>query len=90
MHRKFSVLVKKKINRYNKKITINPDKSITHRCYFIASQCLGISKIKGLDSEDVHATINALRLLGIKIVKKKVGYFMFMALQFQVLKSLPV
>ena len=75
MHRKFSVLVKKKINRYNKKITINPDKSITHRCYFIASQCLGISKIKGLDSEDIHATINALRLLGIKIVKKKGGVF---------------
>ncbi len=48
MH-KFSVLIKEKIQKFNKKINARefPDKSITHRAYIIASQCLGISKIKG-------------------------------------------
>ena len=75
MNKKFSVLVKKKIKRYSKKLTVSPDKSITHRCYFIASQCMGVSKIKGLESEDVRATINGLRLLGTRIIKKKGGVF---------------
>ena len=70
MNKKFSVLIDKKIKKYNKKITVDPDKSITHRCYILASQCLGISKIKGLNSEDVKATINGLKKLGIKIIKK--------------------
>ena len=63
MNDKFSILINKKLKKYNKKITVDPDKSITHRCYIIASQCLGISKIKGLYSEDVKATINALKKL---------------------------
>ena len=72
MH-KFSVLIKGKIQKFNKKINARefPDKSITHRAYIIASQCLGISKIKGLKSEDVNSTIYALRKLGIKIITKK-------------------
>ena len=70
MDQKFSVFTKNKINKYNKIITVDPDKSISHRVYIIASQCLGISKIKGLNSEDVKATINALKKLGIKIIKK--------------------
>ena len=32
---------------------------------------MGISKIKGLISEDVETTINSLRKLGIKITRKK-------------------
>jgi len=75
MKKKFSVLIKNKINSFNKKISVDPDKSISHRCYIIASQCLGISKIKGLDSEDLRATINGLKKLGIKIIKKnKIDY----------------
>ena len=70
MKKKFSVLIKNKINNYNKKINIDSDKSISHRCYLIASQCLGISKIKGLNSEDIKATINGLKKLGIKIKRK--------------------
>ena len=66
-----SVLTKNKISKYNKKIIVDPDKSISHRCYIIASQCLGISKIKGLNSDDVRTTINALKKLGIKIIKKR-------------------
>ena len=70
MDQKFSVFTKNKINKYNKKITVDPDKSISHRAYIIASQCLGVSKIKGLNSEDVRTTVNALKKLGIKIIKK--------------------
>ena len=72
MKKKFSVLVNKKIHKYNKEISGKefPDKSISHRAYILASQCLGISKINGLKSEDVKATIGALKKLGIKIIKK--------------------
>jgi 3-phosphoshikimate 1-carboxyvinyltransferase len=70
MHQKFSVFTKNKINKYNKKITVDSDKSISHRAYIIASQCLGVSKIKGLNSGDIRTTINALKKLGIKIIKK--------------------
>ena len=69
MNDKFSILINKKLKKYNKKITVDPDKSITHRCYIIASQCLGISKILGLESEDIKSTISALKKLGIKIIK---------------------
>ena len=75
MNDKFSILINKKLKKYNKKITVDPDKSITHRCYIIASQCLGISKILGLESEDIKSTISALKKLGIKIIKKnKINY----------------
>jgi len=79
MHKKFSVLIKERIRKYNKKIYGNnfPDKSITHRAYILASQCLGISKIDGLNSEDVKATINALKKLGIKIISKKSIHYVY-------------
>ena len=70
MQQKFSIFTKNKINKYHKIITVDSDKSISHRCYIVASQCLGISKIKGLSSEDVKTTINALKKLGVKIEKK--------------------
>ena len=59
--------------KYNKKINGKefPDKSITHRAYILASQCLGVSKINGLNSQDVKVTINTLKKLGIKIVSKR-------------------
>ena len=70
MQQKFSVFTKNKINKYHKIITVDSDKSISHRCYIIASQCLGVSKIKGLYSDDVKTTINALKKLGVRIEKK--------------------
>ena len=46
------------------------DKSISHRALIITSMCIGQSKIKGLlESEDVFATMNALKKLGVKIHK---------------------
>ena len=78
MDKKISVLIKNKINKYNNKnISVDLDKSITHRCLFIAANCVGISRIKGLVSEDINATINGLKLLGIKILKKKNLYYVF-------------
>lgn len=77
MSKKFSVLIKNKIQSYNKKITVDSDKSLTHRCFFLASQCYGISKIKGLNSEDIDSTIIGLKKLGIKILKKKENYYVY-------------
>ena len=73
MNKKFSVLIKNKIKKYNKKITVDSDKSITHRCYYFAAQCLGISKIKGLNSKDVEATINGLGASLIRVTGSCVG-----------------
>ena len=49
MKKKISVLINKKIKKYNKNVNGGdfPDKSISHRVYLLASQCLGISKING-------------------------------------------
>ena len=48
------------------------DKSISHRSLIISSMAVGNSTIKGLlESEDVLATVNALKLLGIKITVEK-------------------
>ncbi len=78
MNKKFSVLIKSKIKKYNiKNLKVDSDKSITHRCLFIAANCVGVSKITGLISEDINVTINGLRQLGIKILKKKDSYYVF-------------
>ncbi len=72
MKKKFSVSVNKKIEKFNKKIKIPGDKSCSIRAVLLASQCIGISKIKNLlESEDVLNCINALKIsLGVKIIKK--------------------
>tara|TARA_B100000686_G_scaffold350907_1_gene448153 strand:+ start:927 stop:2267 length:1341 start_codon:yes stop_codon:yes gene_type:complete len=77
MKKKFSVLIKNKIKKYNTKINVDPDKSLSHRCFIIASQCLGVSKIKGLNSEDINTTISGLKKLGIKIKKKGMEFYVF-------------
>ena len=52
------------------------DKSISHRALIISSMCIGQSKIKGLlESEDVFATMNALKKLGVKIEKSNECWF---------------
>ena len=77
MSKKFTVLIRKKLKSYNKKISVDSDKSITHRAFFLASQCYGVSKIKGLNSEDIISTINGLQKLGIKIIRKKEIYYVY-------------
>ena len=64
MSRKFSILIKKKINKFNKTLNIEGDKSISIRSLLLASQCIGKSKIKNLlESEDVLHCKKALEAL---------------------------
>ena len=75
MKKKFSVLLNKKIEKFNKKIKIPGDKSCSIRALLFASQCIGISNIKNLlESDDVITCVNALRSLRVKIVKSKKIY----------------
>ena len=72
MNKKFSVLIDKKIKKFNKIIQIPGDKSCSIRAIIFASQCIGISNIKNLlESDDVLSSINALRSLKVKIKKNK-------------------
>ena len=62
MNKKFSVLIKNKIKKFNKVVKIPGDKSCSIRSMLLASQCIGISKIKNLlESEDVLTGINTLK-----------------------------
>ena len=67
----YSVLIKKKINDFNKIAKVDSDKSISIRSFLIGSISNDVSKIKNpLISEDVLSCINCLRKLGVKIEKK--------------------
>ncbi len=62
------VKIKKKINPFNKIISVSGDKSISIRWILFSSLASGISRAKNLlISEDVLATIKAVRKLGIKV-----------------------
>ncbi len=74
--KKFKMLnllsINKKINSFNKQITVSGDKSLSIRWALLASQATGKSKAYNLlMSQDVIATLNALKKLGIKINFKK-------------------
>ena len=74
----FSVVVEKKINKFNKSIFVEGDKSISHRALLISSQAYGVSKLKGLlEAEDILNTIKTLKNLGVKIIKKKNVYYVY-------------
>jgi len=78
MKKKFSVLLKNKIKSFSKTIRIPTDKSLSLRSIILASQCVGLSKIKGLlESEDVLNCVNVLKSLGVKIVKKNDIYYVY-------------
>mgnify|MGYP003321819353 CR=1 FL=1 len=67
----FSVIFKERINRFNKSIKVDSDKSISQRSFIIGSISQGISKVKNaLESEDLFSTINCLQKLNSKINNK--------------------
>ena len=67
--KKFSLVIKKPIKNFKKKIIVDSDKSISIRSFLIGSISQGVSSIKNvLESEDVFSTINCLRRLNIKIL----------------------
>jgi 3-phosphoshikimate 1-carboxyvinyltransferase len=78
MKKKFSVLINKKIKKFSKNITVESDKSISHRALLLASQCIGTSTIKNLlESEDVNNTITCLKKLGVKITRKNKEHLVY-------------
>jgi len=78
MNKRFSVYLNSKIKKFNKAIYVEGDKSISHRALMVASQCMGISSIKGiLESEDINNTVNCLKALGVKILKKNNNYLVY-------------
>ena len=67
------VRIKNKINRFNKNLFIDGDKSLSIRWALLSSQSLKKSRSTNLlISEDVISTLNCLKKLGVKInIKKK-------------------
>ena len=62
-----SIIIKNKIKRFKKTITVSGDKSISIRWVLFASLANGVSTAKNLLlSEDVFAALNAVKKLGIK------------------------
>jgi len=63
-----SIILKKKINKFNKTIVVSGDKSLSIRWVLFSSLANGISKGKNLlMSEDVLAAIKSIKKLGIKV-----------------------
>ena len=62
------LLIKKKILKFDKKITVSGDKSLSIRWVLLASQAVGKSKgYNLLMSEDVLAAIDSIKKMGIKV-----------------------
>ncbi len=62
------IIIKNKINNFNKKIYVSGDKSLSIRWILFSSLANGLSRAKNLlMSEDVIAALNAIKKLGIKV-----------------------
>ena len=65
------IILKRKLSNFNKKISIPGDKSISIRWVLISSLANGISKASNLlMSEDVMASVIAVKKLGAKVILK--------------------
>ena len=70
------IIINRTIKKYNKKIKVDGDKSLSIRFVLLASQAIGRSKAYNLlKSEDVVSTINCLKKLGVKIKWDKKNNF---------------
>ncbi len=66
------IIIKKKINKFNKTISVSGDKSLSIRWVLISSLASGVSIAKNLlISEDVLAAINIIKKLGVKVSYNK-------------------
>ena len=66
------IILKKKIKKFNKQINIPGDKSLSIRWVLFSSLASGLSTSRNLlISEDVLATINVIKKLGIKVIFNK-------------------
>ena len=77
MKKDFSVIIKKKIKKFNKVISTVPGcKSTSFRALIFSSQSIGISSLKGvLEGDDIKSCIHSLKDLGVKIKRKKHGEY---------------
>jgi 3-phosphoshikimate 1-carboxyvinyltransferase len=67
-----SIILKKKLGSFNKKIIVSGDKSLSIRWVLFSSIAMGKSKANNLLlSEDVLAAINAVKKLGAKVKLNK-------------------
>ena len=67
-----TIIIKKRLKKFKKKIFVSGDKSISIRWVLLASLASGISKAQNLlISEDVKASIKTIRKLGIKVIVNK-------------------
>ncbi len=72
------IIIKKKINNFNKKIFVSGDKSISIRWVLFASIASGISRARNLlISEDVLAAIEIIKKFGIKVIRRKNFFIIF-------------
>ena len=70
--------INSKIKKFEKIIQVPGDKSISIRWIMLASLAIGVSKSKNLlESDDVKSAINAMKKLGIKILKKKNYHYVY-------------
>ena len=71
-NKSFNLEIKDIIPPFNKTIKVDSDKSISIRSLLIGAISQNLSSVKNiLESEDVISTINCLKKLGVKIIKKK-------------------
>ena len=71
IQKSFSIITSQKIKKFNKRITVDGDKSISQRLLLIGAISEGITKIDNmLESKDIFSAIECLKKLGIKIRKK--------------------
>ena len=70
------IIIKNRLERFNNKIQVSSDKSISIRTVLLASQAVGVSKISNLlESEDVLSTLKTIKRLGINYTKKSNNYY---------------
>jgi len=66
------VLINGKIKKFKKKITVSADKSLSIRWVLMAAQAVGQSIAYNLlNSDDVNNALNAVKKLGVKVIRKK-------------------
>ena len=72
----FNLNLNYKISPFKKTIQVDSDKSISIRSFLIGAISQDISSVNNvLESDDVLSTINCLKKLGVKIVKKKRKFY---------------
>ena len=76
-NKSFSLRTSSKIKSFNKRISVDSDKSISIRSFLIGAVSHNISEIKNvLESDDVFSCISCLRKLGVKIDKIKSKHYL--------------